>query len=88
MTSIASRRRHAITRAAFNLCKCRSATPCPLREPRARHDGSGRDDRYWHDHLGQPDLQALGDLSVGRLHRGWSDHVADAGGEGVVISRS
>ena len=38
-----------------------------------------------HDHLGQPDLQALGDLSVGRWLAVRPDHVADAGGEGVAI---
>ena len=38
-----------------------------------------------HDHLGQPDLQALGDLSVGHWLAVRPDHVADAGGEGVAI---
>jgi hypothetical protein len=46
MTSIASTRRHAITSGSSNLCKCRSATPCRLRNAARATTGSGRDDRY------------------------------------------
>src|SRR5262245_19071284 len=46
MTSIASTRRHAITSGSSNLCNCRSATPCRLRNAVRATTGSGRDDRY------------------------------------------
>ena len=49
----------------IQLVQVQIATPCPLRNAERATTGSGRDDRYPHDHLGQPDLQALGDLSVG-----------------------
>src|SRR5262245_53406088 len=59
MTSIASTRRHAITSGSSNLCKCRSATPCRLRNAARATTGSGAMTDIPHDHLGQPDLQVL-----------------------------
>jgi hypothetical protein len=63
MTSIASTRRHAITSGSSNLC--RSATHVVCGTQRAPRPGAAAMTDIPHDHLGQPDLQALGDLSVG-----------------------
>ena len=61
MTSIASTRRHAITSGSSNLCKCRSASHVACGTQRAPRPGAAAMTDIPH----QPDLQALGDLSVG-----------------------
>ena len=53
-----------------------------LAERSARRPGAAAMTDIPHDHLGQPDLQALGDLSVGHKLAVRPDRVADAGGEG------
>ena len=65
MTSIASTRRHATTSGSSNLYKCRSASHVACGTQRAPRPGAAAMTDIPHDHLGQPDLQALGDLSVG-----------------------